>query len=275
MDFWLFCEAREQIRLNREAGLPRSEWTSDEVLKKFRFTNIDRQYDYGSRLLWDASEWCEDDLLLVHLCFAYRYLGSPVWLPPALAPMQIVTERSLKIKKRQDRGEVCMNTRAYQAIVPLGMSMIDFVIDHGQEMSDLILRHCSPLRCGVSEPIPPLTLVNALGEKSRELGYHAAWFQAMETVKDIMHLKPNWVDPRGAVRLGPGAVTGLMEHLGRMPGRKEAMKIVADMVDEGINHHPGSVNWTYDVIEHALCEYGKYCRSARGERKGGDWEPTH
>lgn len=267
MNFWQFCEERERIRLNREAGKPRSEWTSDDVLSRFRFTNICRRHDYGSRLLETAIEWCETDEMKIHLALCYRYLGSPEWLPSALGPMETPAERTKKIRKRQDRSEVVMNTRAYQAIVPEFKSMIDFVIDHSESMTKVIL--ASPFS-------QPLEVVQQLADYSRAADYYAAWFQAMETVKDIMWFLPERINPDGIVRLGPGAVTGLTEHLGRMPSRAEAQAITLEMSQERTLCPPSLKElWNHDIVEHALCEFGKYCRSARGERKGGDWAPTH
>ena len=42
--FWRI-EERHRIFLSKEAGLPRGEWTDDEILKTYRFTNPFREND--------------------------------------------------------------------------------------------------------------------------------------------------------------------------------------------------------------------------------------
>lgn len=49
--FYRFMTARECVRLNRLAGLPRSEWTSDVILQTYSFTNVKRIHDYTSSTL--------------------------------------------------------------------------------------------------------------------------------------------------------------------------------------------------------------------------------
>ncbi|HVX90249.1 MAG TPA: nucleotide kinase domain-containing protein [Candidatus Paceibacterota bacterium] len=46
-----FAVKREQLRLRKEAGLPREEWTQDEILRHFRFTNVRRRDDRVSQWL--------------------------------------------------------------------------------------------------------------------------------------------------------------------------------------------------------------------------------
>jgi len=43
--FYAFMRERELIRLRRLHGLSRDEWTKDEILKKFSFTNVKREHD--------------------------------------------------------------------------------------------------------------------------------------------------------------------------------------------------------------------------------------
>lgn len=49
--FWDFIIEREKIRLRRFDGLPRDQWTSDEIMKNYSFTNVKRHHDRTTMLL--------------------------------------------------------------------------------------------------------------------------------------------------------------------------------------------------------------------------------
>ena len=62
--FYKFVKAREQVRLNRAAGLPRESWTDDPILSTYKFCNIDREHDAGTvfnrehiRPLYDSPDY--------------------------------------------------------------------------------------------------------------------------------------------------------------------------------------------------------------------------
>ena len=47
--FWWFVNERENVRLNREDGLPRDQWTDDPILRQYHFCNIRREDDRGTK----------------------------------------------------------------------------------------------------------------------------------------------------------------------------------------------------------------------------------
>lgn len=80
-EFWAFVRERETIRLRRRAGLPMADWTKDEVLKQYSFTNVKRHHDRTTQLL--VSEFYDpnrtpDQKLEVYLLNAaiFRYFGT-------------------------------------------------------------------------------------------------------------------------------------------------------------------------------------------------------
>ncbi len=88
--FYNFIRERELIRLRRAAGLPREEWTADPILKAFSFTNVKREHDRTTTLLYrefyradqflhdrtphqESLELCRTTLLN---CALFRYFGT-------------------------------------------------------------------------------------------------------------------------------------------------------------------------------------------------------
>ena len=69
--FFDFCREREIIRLARESGAP-APWTDDPFFLKWRFLNVFRDDDRGSRIIFQFAKNLEKDLpTLIHaLCFA-------------------------------------------------------------------------------------------------------------------------------------------------------------------------------------------------------------
>ena len=45
LQFVPFCAARQAVLINRRNGLPREQWTTDRILIKAKFCNIDRRDD--------------------------------------------------------------------------------------------------------------------------------------------------------------------------------------------------------------------------------------
>lgn len=50
-EFFEFLRKREGIRLAKEAGKPREEWTDDPILQQYKFTNVKREHDWTTQQL--------------------------------------------------------------------------------------------------------------------------------------------------------------------------------------------------------------------------------
>lgn len=50
-EFWAFVRERELIRHRRAVGLPREQWTEDEIFRTYSFTNVRREHDRVTTLL--------------------------------------------------------------------------------------------------------------------------------------------------------------------------------------------------------------------------------
>lgn len=88
-EFYDFMKERELIRLRRRAGLPREQWTQDEIFRQYSFTNIKREHDRFSQFAkrwyhrWfgshdeDHREDLQNSAELLLNCAIVRYFGTP------------------------------------------------------------------------------------------------------------------------------------------------------------------------------------------------------
>src|SRR3990167_5591431 len=78
-DFWAFVRERETIRERRAAGTP-PPWTDDPVLREYRFCNVRRADDAGTRFYVEhvaRGARVEDDLLFRTIL--YRLVNNVTW----------------------------------------------------------------------------------------------------------------------------------------------------------------------------------------------------
>ncbi|TXH55942.1 MAG: hypothetical protein E6Q97_07670, partial [Desulfurellales bacterium] len=77
-DFWNWVNERHAIHLRRYAG-EEPPWTNDPVLQQFRFTEVFRELDRGTRVCWkmlDRCRWDRPDLQVANIVF-YRVFNKP------------------------------------------------------------------------------------------------------------------------------------------------------------------------------------------------------
>lgn len=72
--FWMFCNERHQIYLNRLAGKPKP-WSEDPIFQEWKFCNVFRWLDKQSQLLIDniiKPHWEDEPSLLLFNIFLFR-----------------------------------------------------------------------------------------------------------------------------------------------------------------------------------------------------------
>lgn len=75
-EFWYWCNERHHIYKLRKSGLA-PPWTNDFVLQTYRFTNVFRQDDRGTRYLWDTYlDECTDKLCHFATIVLYRMFNN-------------------------------------------------------------------------------------------------------------------------------------------------------------------------------------------------------
>lgn len=77
--FYAFMLERERIRLRRKAAFPRERWTTDPILKAFKFTNVKREHDRTTYLLKERMYDKHSNSSLRELllnCAIFRFFGT-------------------------------------------------------------------------------------------------------------------------------------------------------------------------------------------------------
>lgn len=243
-EFWWFCEERERIRIAKESGKKRP-WTSDPILDRHKFTNVDRLHDRGTMMLANLVKNHNNFDKYKAICI-YRFSGSysnNIVLMEKTNPNDWFTE--LRSQK------TLFNSKAYQANWGRGKGRgINFILN------------CLPQFC--DESYPKLDTPNKLGIKeARDImclqlqsqDYLAMRFQATEIAKDLSEFTP-FVDKDSICPMNGGAVKGL-----RYIFNNSSNKNVQLLIDD-----PRNPNYNTQVLEHALCEYSKYCDFRNGIR---------
>lgn len=280
-EFFTFMRKREQIRLNRLAGLPRDQWTDDKILKEFKFTNVKREHDRTTYELMEkfyaGHEDASPSVRLLN-CTMARFFGHVETVVELGWQSSWNREELLtKIEARLTRGEKIF-TGAY--IIPnCGRSdpkhivVLDVLNDvaswaFGAHVEinwfsdSLTFRHLVEALC---------THVNGMGS-----------FMAKEVILDFI-LSSGWVPPDWTTwtPIGPGArrgaarVLSLDGHLDRPLSEPRALEVAKDLYDAyrqmplvGEPHPHWPLDWVrLDLcdIQFQLCEWDKYLRASLGE----------
>ena len=223
--FLWFIKEREQVRKNKEAGLPRP-WSTDEILDKTKFTNIYRTDDKVSRFIFSKVEDLSGPLLVYNLLLS-RLLNRVDVLNKILPahPAQPSTQLL--------EGEaIMMNSGAYQ--ISPGMVKLS---KYGTNRETIV--HYPPLVYkAVYEAITSTTSIKeAVLSGNKAYGGHIN-FAMFQVVLDYHHLT-NHYDECSDIPIGQGAMA-VVDKLGGL---------------DVLQQITGMRSWD---VEHAACEFRKY-----------------
>lgn len=277
-EFWSYLIERESIRLRRLVGLPRDQWTEDEVMKSFSFTNVKRHHDRTTIELralyephWRTLRYPRETLLVN--CALYRLFGT-VQSARALEWTASWTEASItRVRQLGDAGMLSY-TSAYLSPA-CGRSdpkhyttarIVDGVASVASRV--VVLRsweHQTSVLCecwGISSFIAKEIL----------LDYYLVLTRACE---ENFLLPTDWqtwtpVGPGG--RLGAGCVRdGVLE---RIP-ESEALEVTRAVYADRADHWPiefvigdqrfKSVYLDLTDVQFAFCEFSKYTKVRLGQ----------
>ncbi len=146
--FFDFMKEREQIRLRKGADLPYP-WTEDEILRKYKFTNIRRHHDRTSRELRDMyyEDHFEDDKKTILMnCALFRYFGTYEfarvvgWQPYEefnFEQIKLLAENRLENKKRVFTGAYVITNQGISA--PKSEVVVDYFLKDLYEAAETIV----------------------------------------------------------------------------------------------------------------------------------------
>ena len=257
--FCYFIQERESIRLKRLAG-ESPPWTDDEILQRFRFTNVRRMDDRVSQ--WLLKEWYEpnfDHPNMLVACAVARFINLPASLD--LITKYVFSKRwgagpSKRIKevlrKRKASGETVFNA-AYMVRGNDGVDKLESVMDF----------HIKSLK----------------GLKIDENSMEATWqliqdcygfgsFMAGQVVADLRWAVSGlWSDRNDWAPMGPGSKRGINRLAGRAinaPLRQEQFLTELENLREACEKKlPTSITERLELHDwqNCCCEISKYDRT--------------
>lgn len=274
-----FVWERENIRLSRLAGKPREEWTTDPVLRKYKFTNIHREHDRVSQWIIEhvmkPNEGRRDLWFILLICRLINW-------PPTL--QRLIDDRVLF----RDAGD--FSTADFSASIESFKSEVGKVysgaymvyptkMDIGGVKSQALGRHIIEPILAVAEDIDyELYRMDVEGSIERFVNtlskcFGISTFMAGQVAADLTyHNGPlcDACDLYSYAPMGPGSQRGL-NYLHRRTAfanwKQEDFNTALKVIFNEIYHKLGIVTLTLHDVQNIMCEFSKYCRSALGEGK--------
>ena len=282
-EFFEFMRKREQIRINRESGVPREQWTDDPILQKYKFTNVKREHDRTTRELMDGFYSGHNDAppaqRLVN-CAMARYFGrsSTViefgwrtdWSPDGQQDLRARIEARMTRREKIFTGAYIipncgMMEDKYIIVLGILRQIADWSYTSGWWRPDLTFREFVKGLC-----------FNVVGVGS---------FMAKEVILDFI-LSSGWTPPdwQTWTPIGPGARRGaarVVSEDGRLVSplsEAKGLEVAKDLYDAyrqtAIPGIPKPDLWPEDWvkldladIQFQLCEFDKYMRAKLGQGK--------
>jgi len=282
--FWYWVAERHAIYLRRKAGQPKP-WTTDPILRDYKFTNPFRENDRGT--VWlrenflEPHRYCEDcdkgirggfpcqtckglgwepDLLAFNICW-YRMFN---WIGTGKRLGWQTDWPSETIKSALKQGLAAGDqifTGAHMLRSEYGKSKVDCIVDVCTTF--WIHRHRIVDMCKMNS-------LQTTFQYLIEMPYVGP-FLAYEMVTDMRHTRlledatdiMTWANP------GPGARRGLQRL--QMPWKPDSAAIDSmQLLLSRSEERPNALPTDYPLlemrdVEHSLCEFDKYCRTKFGE----------
>lgn len=271
--FIKWAKGREQARKNREAGLPRDKWSDDWILQEYRFCNVSREDDRGTRVV---KELIRDPMVRAgadpkELCRAIavaRFFNLPTTIE-LLRQKEAITETKVDLvavhrvlTEVVAKGQKIFSP-AYLVGCPPGQLVPPFT-----EAGGKISYVCSIVQ-RAKWPLMQMDRQGFVKELRREAGFKD--FMAGQIVADLAYtpILESAPDHLTWAPFGPGAVRGMNLTMGRpidykmteaeylRVGIMQLEALPEDIVrDRKLTLH--------DVASNVNCETFKYIRISKG-----------
>lgn len=257
--FWYWISERHSIYLKRMAGLPKP-WTTDPILRDYKFTNPFRENDRGT-------VWLRENFLIPHANDPLELLAFNIcwyrmfnwWGTGQRLGWQTSwdTEKIIAILSKALLVGDQVFTGAHIVYSPPGLPKVDAIV----EVCDALYRVC------IGSFTQPINNLESAFDRLR-LVHCVGGFMAYEMVSDMRHTKllenahdiMTWANP------GPGCKRGL-QRLGMSYSRDvDAIKSMQELLSRSKQNLPdGFPDLEMREIEHVCCEVDKYARVKFGE----------
>lgn len=283
--FFAFMREREQVRLRKEAGLPRP-WTDDPILQEFKFTNVRRHYDWTTTKLRETfyQEHRDDDRRAILMnCALARYFGTFEFMEAVgwqeydsfdFEEIIDTAARRLSSGQRVFTGAYVITNQGISA--PKQEVVVDYFLRDLHKATPELLKIVQMTRSWqkVSEAM------------SKIGGFGGTGFMSKEILLDTMMTNfwdgpPTYLDGYGLVfpgdygqwtPIGPGGLRGAARLLGYdYPEHNtirpaKALEVILTLTDIQGEHWPEEYGKLYPTdVQFQLCEFDKYQRVKLGQ----------
>jgi alpha-glutamyl/putrescinyl thymine pyrophosphorylase clade 1 len=255
-----YIEERETIRIKRALG-EAPPWTTDPILRSYRFTNVHREADRVTR--WIAANWRNPDPDNWFAMLIARMINQPATLARIGYPVPWDKERFIAAMDKPNPGGESLYNAAYMIKADGG----EYAGARKHHTLAKLLFDVAWNRREWLRP-DPIDSLNSFHMKLMEL-HNMGSFYAAQVVADVKHNQPllsasDWVSFAAS---GPGSRKGLNYLLDRDPARAwreedwrmELSRLLARV-------QPPVLNLILDAqdLQNCLCEFSKYMRAYTG-----------
>jgi len=261
--FFEFMAERENIRLKKEAGEPWP-WTEDKILQTYKFTNVFREAD--ATTVWfreNVRAPLRDYSVSVFFAtVAFRWFNK-IETGKLLLPYLLGEEKwNMAVLYPKLLPHKPWVNGAYIIKTPNGM---DKLMGRRTVIENVYTDKTWFDNSGDDQLDPNLELLH---KELQDFPYMGP-FMAYEVVTDLRHtcILEHAPDIMTWANAGPGAKRGIYRVFNKDVHPRDMNGMMQDLLELG--QKVASINWYAPLemreIEHTLCEFDKYQRTALGE----------
>ena len=263
--FFEYARERYRIFLRRQEGQSKP-WTTDDVLRQFRFCNIFREDD--ATTIWvreNIREPLRDDAFVlpaIAICRWFNRISTLEVLKPMLLEKRWDREEAYELLKSVSP----LITAAYLVRSPQGMDKLTGLLWAIDQLVAPALNYAKGMQNrqhSIEEATNYLSTFPCMGDfLAYEVTTDLRFTSLLENAPDIL----TWANP------GPGAARGLGRILyddkDRVIPKGEMIEHMKVILHESKNPEVWSIEWPkWEMrdVEHTLCEFDKYIRTLVGD----------
>lgn len=218
-------------------------WTTDIVLQQTRFTHLDRNDDYGTRELMKFTFGMNEESTLFYIVMYRCCYSSGNFFRQMTGNWRWDLHRIMTV------GLSNLGRKPYQVFLKKGQSIEDFLTETGMDVFRRLVNHFPDFNCETL-----ITAANVIADDIKITHEKRHPFLGTEIAKDISAIYPHLVNPDSWCLFNSGAIVAL-----RALPRGCRTENIKDLI-ELTGFYPS-------VLEHSLCEWGKYLERSEYFRK--------
>lgn len=242
-----FIDAREESRIYKN----RQDWQQeDEILRKKKFCNIDRNHDRGTTEFYKSLTSKTDEYKILAI-ITYRMFSSSNLIYKNVIPKSDTIEQFYDIfveMKKYSTKRIPYQFVSFVKGVNYKYFFKNHIYKNKNRLIDKILN------------FDKISYLDAIDEIDDALGFQKKLkFGIFQGCLDIAYLYPHLIDPDSEPLYGTGSRNALLEILKNEDQYSEIQELI-DVAKEFVDNK-------LSVLEHGLCEYDKYCKFKLGIKK--------